>query len=155
MRCGAHSRAAISGTRRSISRNRWSPGIWTVDRAGGKGYNSGHNGDGDTAGNFTATFGGTSSACPGAAGVAALVLSVNPSLKWNEVRDVLKRSCDRIDPTGGGYNSGTGHSAKYGFGRINALARFAAQPQSQNVLNVGRTFDLPIRTCRPCRLRSM
>lgn len=121
-----------------------SRGIWTVDRTGNKGYNSGSNGDGDAAGNFTSTFGGTSSACPGAAGVAALVLAVNPNLKWNEVKDILKRSCDRIDPASGAYNS-AGHSAKYGFGRLNALrAVQLAQPQAQNVLNVQRTFDLPI-----------
>jgi subtilisin-like proprotein convertase family protein len=37
------------------------------------------------------------------------------------------------------------HSAKYGFGRLNALrAVQLAQPQAQNVLNVQRTFDLPI-----------
>jgi subtilisin family serine protease len=120
------------------------PGIWTVDRTGHDGYNTGGNADGDAAGNFTKSFGGTSSACPGAAGVAALVIAVNPDLKWNEVKDVLKQSCDRIDPGGGAYDA-AGHSAKYGFGRLNALrAVQLAQPQPQNTLTVGRTFDLPI-----------
>ena len=45
-------------------------GIWTVDRSGTAGYNTGTNADGDAEGMFTDSFGGTSSACPGAAGVA-------------------------------------------------------------------------------------
>lgn len=96
------------------------PGIWTTDRVGTAGYNRGSVLNGDAAGNFTNSFGGTSSACPGAAGVAALVLSANPGLRWNEVRDILRRSCDRIDPAGGNY-SAEGHSKLYGHGRLNAL----------------------------------
>jgi subtilisin-like proprotein convertase family protein len=120
------------------------PGIWTVDRGGQQGYNTGDNGDGDVAGNFTSTFGGTSSAAPGAAGVAALVLSVNPSLKSHEVKELLKNACDKIDPQGGNYST-AGRSAKYGYGRLNALTAVAlAQPQPQNSLTVGRTFDAPL-----------
>jgi subtilisin-like proprotein convertase family protein len=121
------------------------PGIWTTDRNGLAGYNGGGSVDGDTAGNFTNSFGGTSSACPGAAGVAALVLSVNPSLKWHEVKDLLKRACDRIDPQGGNYDSATGRSPKYGFGRLNALTAVAlAKPQPLSGITVKRVFDAPI-----------
>jgi subtilisin family serine protease len=95
------------------------PGIWTTDRSGGAGYNPGRITDGDAAGNYTSTFGGTSAACPGAAGVAALVISCKPSLRWNEVRDILRNCCDRIDRTGGKYNT-QGHSTHYGYGRLNA-----------------------------------
>jgi len=52
--------------------------------------------------------GGTSISNPapsGAADVAALVLSVNPALKWNEVKDLLKRASDCIDPQGGQYDA--------------------------------------------------
>jgi subtilisin-like proprotein convertase family protein len=35
------------------------------------------------------------------------------------VKDVIRRSCDRIDPTGGKYDA-NGHSRNYGFGRVNA-----------------------------------
>jgi hypothetical protein len=94
-------------------------GIWTTDRAGKQGYNHGASSHGDAGGLFTNSFGGTSSACPGAAGVAALVLSVNPHLNWQEVRDVLKNSCDKIDPDAANYDA-NGHSEKYGYGRINA-----------------------------------
>lgn len=116
-------------------------GIWTTDRGGDDGYNVGSTAEGDAAGNFTNSFGGTSSACPGAAGVAALVLSVNPDLKWHEVKDLLKRSCDRIDPQGGNYDA-SGHSARYGFGRLNArTAVEVARPEPQNAVTISRTFD--------------
>jgi subtilisin family serine protease len=116
-------------------------GIWTTDRVGGNGYNTGSNGDGDSAGMFTNSFGGTSSACPGAAGVAALVLSVNSSLKWNEVKDLLRRACDRVDPQGGQYDP-EGHSPKYGFGRLNArTAVELAKPLPRNEITVSRRFD--------------
>ncbi len=119
-------------------------GIWTTDRAGQDGYNSGQIADGDTAGNYTNSFGGTSSACPGAAGIAALVLSVNPALKWHEVKDLFKRACDKIDPQGGGYNA-EGHSPKYGYGRLNArTAVELAQPLPQSSVIIKRTFDAPI-----------
>ncbi len=95
------------------------PGIWTVDRSGAPGYNSGQITKGDAAGNYTNSFGGTSSACPGAAGVAALILSRNPALRWDEVRTLMRNSCDRIDPAGGAYDA-TGRSRNYGYGRLNA-----------------------------------
>ena len=95
------------------------PGIWTTDRSGTVGYNPGVTSKGDAAGNFTNSFGGTSSAAPGVAGVAALILARNPNLRFDEVKDIIKRSCDRIDPAGGSYGA-DGHSAFYGFGRVNA-----------------------------------
>ena len=86
------------------------PGIWTTDRTGRPGYSSD---------DYTNTFCGTSSACPGAAGVAALVISCNPSLTRDQVKDVLRRSCEQIDPKGGKYDE-QGHSRFYGYGRLDA-----------------------------------
>jgi hypothetical protein len=86
------------------------PGIWTTDRMGKVGY---------SADNYTNSFGGTSSACPGAAGVAALVLSSNEALYWEEVKNILRLSCDRIDQEDGQYDE-EGHSPFYGYGRLNA-----------------------------------
>ena len=94
-------------------------GIWTTDRSAGAGYNPGLAEQGDAEGNYTNSFGGTSSACPGAAGVAALVISRNPSLRGDQVRDILRNCCDRIDPVGGKYDA-NGHSKLYGYGRLNA-----------------------------------
>jgi len=103
--------------------DRWepsiTPGIWTTDRSRGAGYNRGRVNDGDAGGNYFSKFGGTSAACPGAAGVAALVISRNPSLRWDEVKDILRKCCDRIDQVGGNYNA-EGHSTQYGYGRLNA-----------------------------------
>ena len=87
-------------------------GITTTDvNLRGKGYSTGA---------YCSDFGGTSSATPLVAGVAALVLSANRSLRWDQVRDVLTSTADKIDPAGGNYRSG--HSLKYGFGRVNAEA---------------------------------
>ena len=99
------------------------PGIWTTDRTGLKGRNPGgidaETIIGDTTGNYTATFGGTSSACPGAAGVFALILAANPALGLPEIREIIKNSCDKIDQPGGSYDA-TGHSLFFGYGRLNA-----------------------------------
>ena len=105
-------------------------GIWTTDRSGAPGYNPGQSSKGDVGGHYTNSFGGTSSACPGAAGVAALVMARNPSLRWDEVKDILKQSCDQIDRSGGQYDS-SGHSPFYGYGRLNALTavNLAVPPQ--------------------------
>jgi subtilisin family serine protease len=95
-------------------------GIWTTDITGKRGYNPGNpNPEGDAAGNYTNSFGGTSSACPGAAGVAALIISRNPDLRWDQVKDIFRRVSDQIDVANGHYDA-QGHSPQYGFGRINA-----------------------------------
>jgi subtilisin family serine protease len=99
-------------------------GIWTTDRRGTSGYNPGDARFGDAVGNYANDFGGTSSACPGAAGVAALVLGANSQLRWTEVREILKKSCDRIDPANGEYDA-SGHSKRYGYGRLNAQTAVA------------------------------
>jgi subtilisin family serine protease len=68
---------------------------------------------------YTSGFGGTSSAAPLAAGICALILSVNPNLNVGQIRGILAQSCDKIGPAG--TYSAQGHSPYYGFGRINAL----------------------------------
>ncbi|MDI3275597.1 S8 family serine peptidase [Pseudomonas sp. AL03] len=75
-------------------------------------------------GAFTDLFSGTSSACPGAAGVAALVLGVNPMLDRQAVRQILADCCDKIghaDDGPLGHYDLNGHSHYYGHGRLNAL----------------------------------
>jgi subtilisin family serine protease len=69
-------------------------GIWTTDRSGGMGYNQGNLQKGDPAGPYTNSFGGTSSACHGVAGVGALILARNSALRWDQVREVLKQFCE-------------------------------------------------------------
>lgn len=96
----------------------------------------------DPAGGYTAFFGGTSAACPIAAGVAGLVLSVNPSLTAHEVRTLLEHSTEQINPGVAAYDGITGRSIQYGYGRINAALAVAAATTSLN--NGGNTWpDTP------------
>ncbi len=99
-----------------------SQGLYTTDRLGEAGYSTG---------DYIGTFGGTSGACPGMAGVVALMLTVNPNLRPTEIKDVIRRSCVRIDDANGDYNA-QNHSVWYGYGRIDAgLAVQNAQQASQ------------------------
>ncbi|WP_008310977.1 S8 family serine peptidase [Leptolyngbya sp. PCC 6406] len=99
-------------------------GMVTSDRLDDRGYDRGA---------FTHTFGGTSSACPVAAGVAGLVLSANPDLTAREVRQILEQTADKItdanpDPQlGNRYGSydQNGHSQWFGYGRVNAYRAVA------------------------------
>lgn len=128
------------------------PGIWTTDRVGSRGYNSGNPARGDALGNYTNSFGGTSSSCPGAAGIAALVLSVNPDLQLHEVRGILGRACDKIDPQGGLYDV-NGRSQLYSFGRLNAeTAVQLAQPQPRGSVAIVRSLHELLADRQPTRV---
>ncbi|VAW30260.1 Calcium-dependent protease precursor [hydrothermal vent metagenome] len=100
--------------------------IFTTDRMGAAGYNPPSSGT-DPAGaalNYTGTFGGTSSACPLAAGLAALVLSIAPDLTEQQVRYILEATADKVDEANAdpvGRYQASGHSQWYGYGRVNAL----------------------------------
>lgn len=86
---------------------------------------------------YTSSFGGTSAASPQGAGVAALMLSVNPALAWEQVRDILHSTAVKIDAGSlpgapNTYDPATGRSPWYGYGRIDAhaavLAAMSAEP---------------------------
>ncbi len=128
-------------------------GIWTTDRTGAPGYNPGQTSKGDVAGHYTNSFGGTSSACPGAAGIAALVIARNPVLRWDEVKDILKRSCDQIDRSGGNYDN-SGHSPFYGFGRLNALTAVNLAVPAQPAYKAVHTAvqDVPIKDLKTSKI---
>ncbi|MCW1916012.1 S8 family serine peptidase [Luteolibacter sp. GHJ8] len=89
----------------------------TVDRMGSAGYNP--------SSNYHVGFNGTSSATPVAAGVAALILSAQPTLTRQQVTTRLINSSDHID-TGNVTYDGNGHHNWYGYGRVNAFAALAA-----------------------------
>lgn len=94
-------------------------GIMTTDVSTlNRGFNIGTVAQGGTDGLHTNSFGGTSAATPLAAGIAALLLSVNPDLRRDEVKDILQRAADKIGPASE-YDA-NGHSNTFGFGRINA-----------------------------------
>ena len=88
----------------------FSEGLRTTDRLGKPGY---------AEGDYTNAFGGTSGACPGMAGVVALILAANPTLSQKKVKQLVRSSCVRIDEAGGKYDAKK-HSVYYGYGRIDA-----------------------------------
>ena len=88
------------------------PGVFvhTTDIAGATGYE---------AGDYTATFNGTSSATPHVAAAAALMLSANPNLSTSDVRALLSTSAKRLAGQ-------TGWTEELGFGRLDVGAAVAA-----------------------------
>ena len=106
-------------TQPSIRQPVYGRGMLTTDQLGTAGYDKS---------NFTSNFGGTSSATPVVAGVAALILSVNPNLTAKQVKHILEETADKIvdpDPDPqlnlrlGTYDE-NGHSQWFGYGKVNA-----------------------------------
>ncbi len=62
---------------------------------------------------------GTSFSCPLAAGVAAMMLSVNPNLTPDQIEAILIQTADKIEPDISHYNQ-KGFSLTHGYGKINA-----------------------------------
>jgi subtilisin family serine protease len=93
----------------------------------GRGFNIGTAAAGGADGLHTDSFGGTSSATPLVAGIAALILAANPKLTRDEVRDILQQTAVKIGPKNS-YNA-KGHSKEFGFGRVNAEAAVARAVQ--------------------------
>lgn len=102
------------------------PWIVTTDNTDGafvdSGYNDGGFADGRTDladPNYTKWFGGTSAAAPQVAGLAALILSLEPAYTAVDVRNIIEHTCDKI-PNEDVYNGTTNRSLRYGYGKINA-----------------------------------
>ena len=94
-------------------------GIFTTDLSiPNRGFNTGNDAAGGSNGLDTNDFGGTSSATPLAAGVAALMLSINKNLTRLELRQLLEQTAEKI---GSGYDR-HGHSRRFGYGRVDAEA---------------------------------
>jgi hypothetical protein len=100
-------------------------------------------------------FGGTSYSTPVVAGVSALMLSLNNRLTWIEVREILRETAVKIDPTNAnavgrwrdtanristdaGY-TGPFFSQFFGYGRISAVAAVTA------ATNYTHTRDIYVR----------
>ena len=91
--------------------------IYATDISGAAGY---------TSNDYVPNFNGTSSACPNAAGVMALILSANGTLTETQARAALESTTDKV----GGYTYNNGVSGQpngswsndLGYGRINAQA---------------------------------
>lgn len=90
--------------------------ITTTDHSGATGYSSG---------DYTSTFGGTSSATPAVAGVVALMLQANPNLTYRDVQEILMRTATKNDPNNGGWvtnGAGFDFHHQYGSGLVDADA---------------------------------
>jgi len=95
--------------------------IWTTDIAGPRGLAAGslsENAD------YAAFAGGSSAAAPMVSGVVALMLEVNPSLGWRDVRWLLARSARPADLTPEqaepSVMNAQGFHPRVGFGRVHA-----------------------------------
>ena len=86
------------------------PFLWTTDITGIFGY--GIENIDTTILDYTDSMNGTSGACPLVAGVAALILSVDPNLTNIEVRSILLDSAKDLGEPG--------KDDYYGFGRVDA-----------------------------------
>ena len=102
--------------------------IYTTDISGADGYGSG---------DYTATFNGTSSATPNAAGVMALILSASSGLTEAQARVALESTCQKV----GSYTYNNGVSGQpngswsndLGYGLVNAEAAvLSVSPQFNN-----------------------
>jgi len=118
-----------------------SPGrrVVTTDRQGAAGYGSS---------SYTDSFGGTSSSTPLTAGLAALVLSVDPNLTSAQVKRLIMDNADKIDTAGGDYNA-SGHSQFYGHGRINAAKTVLAASGTGVAKPLPKTLAMEHRIQRP------
>ena len=117
------------------SSGRGGRGILTSDVTGmfvgnGQQVNAGY-----SAGDYTETFGGTSSATPLVVGICALLLSINPNLTGGAVRDIIQGTARKIGPADE-YDA-NGHSLLFGYGCVDAqraaqaaLASLSSAPQS-------------------------
>ncbi|WP_158996709.1 S8 family serine peptidase [Pigmentibacter ruber] len=108
---------------------------------------------------YVATMNGTSSAAPIVSGVVALILEANPNLTWRDVKHILAKTSNQIDPTlssksfsiGGGvlyiYDEGWIKNAAnyffsntYGFGRVDA-AKAIAMAKSYTLGSLGNFIE--------------
>lgn len=77
----------------------------------------------EVTGGYFQNFSGTSAATPVSAGVAALMLSLNPNFSRGDIYRIMVQSCDKV----GGYTYSYGqpydtYNNEMGYGRINAFS---------------------------------
>ncbi|MFN8396037.1 MAG: S8 family peptidase [Bacteroidia bacterium] len=118
--------------------------IPTTDRQSTNGYNT----SAGTAGDYTQTFNGTSSACPHVAGLAGLLISMNPCLSQRQVCDIIEKTAQKTGSytysTTVGRDNGTWNN-EMGYGLIDADAamRMTRELYIQNMtITTARVFEV-------------
>jgi hypothetical protein len=114
------------------------------------------------------TFGGTSAAAPTVAAISALMLSVDPTMTWQDLRDMLRDTAVQIDaantdPVGQWVG---GFSQWYGVGRVNAASAVCGAKPTVTLQTPAIAFnDIPegettlraavfaVESCQPVTLR--
>ncbi len=120
--------------------------IWTTDEQGTSGYNTATSAAG---GDYTPTFNGTSSATPLVAGLAGLIISANPSLTNQQVRDLIESTADKVSPALYTYANTAGKAngtwnGEIGYGRINAQAALCGAVEDVSLTTASVVFnDVP------------
>ena len=105
-------------------------GLFTTDATGIKGY---------SIDSYNYDFVGTSASAPIAAGVVALMLSVNPELTRDNITDILKQTAQKL---GDFTYDENGHNNHWGYGKIDAGAavRVARTYGKSNLKSFTRTM---------------
>ncbi|MDR2205321.1 MAG: S8 family serine peptidase [Flavobacteriaceae bacterium] len=86
--------------------------------------------------NYNTYWGGTSQATPLVAGIISLMLSKNPTLSVDQIRDIIRDSAD--DMVGNPAEDTAGFDIYMGYGRANAFKALQDVP----VLNITETADI-------------
>lgn len=111
--------------------------VATTDMRGNKGFS--------TTSDYYMLFNGTSAACPNAAGVGALVLSVRNDLSAEDLRNVIAQTADKV----GGYAYDSTYSNgtwchQLGFGRVNAYNAVQFANIYSSIGNVNTSVEMNV-----------
>lgn len=121
--------------------------VYTTDLQGPKGKNTAPSPVGD----YRAGFRGTSAACPQVAGIAALILSVNPNLYEHEVRSIIEMTCRKLDryefKNTSNHPSGT-WNREVGYGLVDAEAAVQAATCTTDLSNTNVSTNRFVRSCQ-------
>ena len=124
------------------------PGSTTTDRTGI---------DGHVEGDYFDGFGGTSAAAPLVAGIAGLLLSLNPDLTRTDVARILEHTADKIDPEHAAYDA-AGFSVHAGYGRVNAARALVPSVEitvTPSRVAPGEPFSVTVTATAPFGLRNV
>jgi len=111
----------------------------TTDRQGGPGY---------TGTDYTQTFNGTSAACPHVAGLAGMIIGMNPCLTQRQVADIIEKSAQKVGSytysnTAGRENGTWNSEMGYGLIDVDAALEMTRELYIQNVTLTGsETFQV-------------